>query len=124
VPLRATRATPGQAPTLARSRNFRIGSNSAAGHDALRRRDLPRYRTPMGTKPDCESRRFDQHSLAQHDARQPPAPAVVSVLHAKNDVHDALHFTEPLRVQIAGHLDVFVVGSGDLEGEACGREFD
>src|SRR5713101_1303236 len=63
-----------------------FGSNSAAEYDARRRRDLPRYRTPMGTKPDCESRRFDQHSLAQHDARQPPAPAVVSVLHAKNDV--------------------------------------
>ena len=84
---------------------------------------MPRYRTPAGAKPDCECRRFDQHSLARHDPRQ-LAPAVVSALHAKNDVHDALHFTEPLRVQIVGHLDVFVVGSGDLEGEACGGELN
>ena len=35
-----------------------------------------------------------------------PVPA--SALHAKNDVHDSLHFAEPLRVQIEGHLDVFV----------------
>jgi hypothetical protein len=47
-----------------------------------------------------------------------------SALHAKNDVHNSLHFAEPLRVQIEGHLDVFVIGSGDLEREACGREFD
>jgi hypothetical protein len=33
-------------------------------------------------------------------------------LDAKNDVDDSLHFAEPLRVQIEGHLDVFVVGSG------------
>ena len=43
-------------------------------------------------------------------------------MHAKNDVHDALHFTEPLRVQVIGHLDVFVVRPGDLEGEARGCE--
>jgi hypothetical protein len=54
----------------------------------------------------------------------PLAPAAVSALHAKNDVHDALHFTEPFRVQFVGRLDVFVVGSGDLECEACGCEFD
>jgi hypothetical protein len=47
-----------------------------------------------------------------------------SALHAKNDVHDALHFTEPLRVQFVGYLDVFVVGSGDFERKACGCEFD
>jgi hypothetical protein len=52
------------------------------------------------------------------------APAAVSSLHAKNDVHDALHFTEPFRVQFVGRLDVFVVGSGDLKCEACGCEFD
>jgi hypothetical protein len=51
-----------------------------------------------------------------------PVPA--SALHAKNDVHDSLHFAEPLRVQIEGHLDVFVVGSGDLECKACECEFD
>jgi hypothetical protein len=51
-----------------------------------------------------------------------PEPA--STLHAKNDVHDSLHFAEPLRVQIEGHFDVFVVGSRDLEREACGCEFD
>jgi len=45
-------------------------------------------------------------------------------LHAKNDVHNALHFTEPLRVQVVGHLDVFVVRPGDLEGEACGCELN
>ena len=77
----------------------------------------------MGTKPDCESRRFDQHSLARHDPRQ-LAPAVVSALHAKNDVHDALHFTEPLRVKVVGHLDVFVVRPGYLEGEAFGCELN
>jgi hypothetical protein len=51
-----------------------------------------------------------------------PEPA--STLHAKNDVHDSLHFAEPLRVPIEGHFDVFVVGSRDLEREACGSEFD
>jgi hypothetical protein len=45
-------------------------------------------------------------------------------LHAKNDVHNVLHFTEPLRVQFVGHLDVFVVRPGDLEGEACGCELN
>ena len=45
-------------------------------------------------------------------------------MHAKNNVHDALHFTEPLRVQIVGHLDVFVVRPGDLEGEARGCELN
>jgi hypothetical protein len=54
----------------------------------------------------------------------PLAPAAVSALHAKNDVHDALHFTEPFRVQFVGRLDVFVVGSGDLEREVCGCDFD
>jgi len=50
---------------------------------------------------------------------QPHAPIAASALHAKNNMHDALHFTEPLRVQVVGHLDVFVVRPGDLEGEAC-----
>ena len=39
-------------------------------------------------------------------------------------MHDALHFTGSLRIQFVGHLDVFMVGSGDLEREACGCEFD
>jgi hypothetical protein len=43
-------------------------------------------------------------------------------LHAKNDVNDAPHLIEPLRVQVAGHLDVLMVLPGDLEGEARGRE--
>jgi hypothetical protein len=47
-----------------------------------------------------------------------------SVLHAKNNVHDALHFTEPLRVQLIGHFDVFVDPPGDLKGEACGCELN
>jgi hypothetical protein len=42
-------------------------------------------------------------------------------LHAKNNVHDTLHFIELLRIQVVGDLDVFVVGSGDLEREACAR---
>jgi len=39
-------------------------------------------------------------------------------------MHDALHFTEPLRVKVVGHLEVFVVRPGDLEGEACRSELD
>ena len=87
-----------------------------------------------GTCPDT-GRQWARSPIARADASisialpsmtpgNHPHRAVVSALHTKNDVHDALHFTEPLRVQIVGHLDVFVVGSGDLEGEACGREFD
>jgi hypothetical protein len=45
-----------------------------------------------------------------------------SGLHAKNDVDDAPHLIEPLRVQVVGHLDVLMVLPGDLEGEARGRE--
>jgi hypothetical protein len=45
-------------------------------------------------------------------------------LHAKDNVHDTLHFTEPLRVQVVGDLDVFVVRPRDLEGEACGCELN
>ena len=45
-----------------------------------------------------------------------------SALHAKNDVNDAPHLLEPLRVQVAGHLDVLMALPGDLEGEARGRE--
>jgi hypothetical protein len=71
-----------------------------------------------------ENRSVYQHSLACHDARQRHAQGFVSASHAKNDVHDALHFTEPLRVKVVGHLDVFVVRPGDLEGEACGSELD
>ena len=44
--------------------------------------------------------------------------------HAKNDVHDAFDFTETLRVEVEGDLDVFVVLPGDLEGEACGCELN
>jgi hypothetical protein len=47
-----------------------------------------------------------------------------SALCAKNDVHDALHFTEPLRVQIVGNLDVFLVRPSDLKGEAFGCELN
>jgi len=52
------------------------------------------------------------------------AQGVVSASHTKNDVHDALHFAEPLRVQFVGYLHVFVIDSGDLEREAYGCEFD
>jgi len=45
-------------------------------------------------------------------------------LHAKNNAHDTLHFTESLRVQFVGHFNVFVFWPGDLEGEACGRELN
>ena len=55
---------------------------------------------------------------------QPHAAGAALALRAKNDVHDALHFTEPLSVQVVGHLDVFVVLPGDLEGEACGCELN
>ena len=44
-------------------------------------------------------------------------------MHAKNDVHDALHVIEALRVQLVGHFDVAVVCSGDFECKACGRKF-
>jgi hypothetical protein len=50
--------------------------------------------------------------------------SAASVLHAKNNVHDTLHFTELLRVQVVGDLDVFVVRPGDLEREACGCELN
>jgi hypothetical protein len=50
--------------------------------------------------------------------------AAPSALHAKNDAYDALHVTEPLRVQVVSHLDVSVVPPGDLEGEACGCELN
>jgi hypothetical protein len=50
--------------------------------------------------------------------------SAASVLHAKNNVHDTLHFTELLRVQVVGDLDVFVVRPGDLECEACGCELN
>jgi hypothetical protein len=43
-----------------------------------------------------------------------------SALHAKNDVDDAPHLIEPLRVQLVGHLDVLMVLPGDLEGERVG----
>ncbi len=42
-----------------------FGSKAVAEHDARRRRNLRRYRTPTGTKRGCisENRRFDQHTL-------------------------------------------------------------
>jgi hypothetical protein len=43
-------------------------------------------------------------------------------LHAKNDVDDAPHLVELLRVQVIGHLDVFMVLPGDLKGESRGRK--
>ena len=55
---------------------------------------------------------------------QPHAPIAASTLQAKNDVHNALHFNELLRVQVVGHLDVFVVRPGDLEGKACACELN
>ena len=97
---------------------------SAAEHEARRRRNLLRYRTPTGTERDCVSENLDQHSLGCHDAMQPHAQDVVSASHAKNDVHDALHFIEPLRIQVVRHLDVFMVRPGDLEREARGSELD
>jgi len=45
-------------------------------------------------------------------------------LHAKNNVHDALNFTEALRVQVIGHFNVFVGWPGDLKGETCGCELN
>jgi hypothetical protein len=45
-----------------------------------------------------------------------------SALHARNDVNNAPHLIEPLRVQVVGHLDVLMVLPGDLEGEARGCE--
>src|ERR1700730_5518181 len=57
-------------------------------------------------------------------AIQPQHRATASALHAKNNVHDALHFSELLRVQVVGHFDVFVVRPGDLEGNACRCELD
>ena len=65
-----------------------------------------------------------QQGLACQDARQPHAQNVASASYAKNDVHDALHFTEPFRIQVVRHLDVFVLLPGDLEGEACGSDLD
>jgi hypothetical protein len=47
-----------------------------------------------------------------------------SVLHSKNNLHDTPHFTEPLRVEVVGDLDVFMVRPGDLESEACGCELN
>src|ERR1700719_450648 len=45
-----------------------------------------------------------------------------SALYAKNDVDDAPHLIEPLRVQVVGHLDALMVLPDDLECEARGRE--
>ena len=45
-------------------------------------------------------------------------------MHPKNDVHDALHVIEVLRVQLVGHFDVVVVCSGDFECEARGRKLE
>ena len=39
-------------------------------------------------------------------------------------MHNALHFNELLGVQVVGHLDVFVVRPGDLEGKACACELN
>lgn len=47
-----------------------------------------------------------------------------SALHTKDDVHDALHVSELLGLQVIGHLDVLVVRPSDLEGETCGCEFN
>jgi len=47
-----------------------------------------------------------------------------SVLHAKHNVHDTVHFAEPLRVEVVGDLDVLIVRPGDLESEACGCELN
>jgi hypothetical protein len=73
-----------------------------------------------------ENRRFNQHSLAWYDARQPNVLGAVSALHAKNDVHEALHVSEPLRIQVVGHLDVFVPAIRQLSGvlPPCRRSAD
>ena len=65
---------------------------------------------------------------------QPHAPIAASALHAKNNVHDALHFTEPLRVQVARqgdpdrlHVRVRVAvaePAGDERGDDAGRPAD
>src|SRR6266478_2001435 len=55
---------------------------------------------------------------------QPCAPCAALALHTKNDVHDALHLSEALRVQVVGRLDVFLVGAGELEREACRCELN
>jgi hypothetical protein len=67
------------------------------------------------------------HCLDRHDDPQPSVGAAAldgfaSALHAKNDVDDAPHLAELLRVQVVGHLDVLMVLPGDLEGKARGRE--
>jgi len=49
------------------------------------------------------------------------APAA-SALHAKNDLHDALHVIEALRVHLVGHFDIVVVCSDDFECKSCGRK--
>jgi hypothetical protein len=74
--------------------------------------------------------RFIEGRPAAHclDRQYEPQPSVgtagldgfASALHTKNDVNDALHLIEPLRVQFVGHLDVLMVLPGDLEGEAVG----
>jgi hypothetical protein len=50
------------------------------------------------------------------------APVAASALHAENDVHDALHVVEALRVQRVGYFYVVVVCPGDFEYEAGGRK--
>jgi hypothetical protein len=71
-----------------------------------------------------QNKRFDRPGLGWCDAKTPHALGSASVLHAKNNVHNTLHFTEPLRIEVVGDLDVFVFRSGDLESEACGCELN
>ena len=61
---------------------------------------------------------------AKRKSTQPHAPIAASALQVKKDVHNALHFNDLLRVQVVGHLDVFVVRPGDLEGKACACELN
>ncbi len=39
-------------------------------------------------------------------------------------MHDALHFTKALRVQVIGYFNVFVDRPGDLKSETCGCELN
>jgi hypothetical protein len=71
-----------------------------------------------------QTSRFDRPGLGWGQAKTPQALGDASVLHAKNNVHDMLHITETLRVEVVGDLDVFVVRPGDLEGEARGCELN
>ena len=66
----------------------------------------------------------DGGSYRRHRTREWRVATAASVLHAKDNVHDALHFAEPRRVQVEGNFDVLVVRPVDLEGEPGRRELN